>query len=290
MSTKRSALRAEDRPSIQIRHFTLPKNSGTPRYWMDEDPATTHFLHALSCIFPGGERFFVKSVLAYQNDIDDPRLKRDARLFCGQESVHGQQHEAFNARADEFDLKLQEITRAEESRIMRRLSLFSKRRQLATTVALEHMTAIMGHALLKSPDLMQLMHPHVRPLWIWHAIEEIEHKAVAHEIYYSVGGHDRERYWALIVGSLGLMTASLKITVQLMKHDGMLFNWKSYLRLMSNLHRTGFLGHVWVGYKDYFRSDFHPWQTDDRQLLEQFVAEINQYVPQRNSKTGPVAG
>ena len=290
MAKQLTTIPPQERPSIQIRHFSLPEAKDIPRYWMDNNPATTHFLHALSCIFPGGERFFVKSVLAYQSDLTDPRLKREARQFCGQEAIHGQQHEAFNSWDSELNLRLAQMTRIAEEKILSRLSKLSKRHQLAMTVALEHITAIMGHALLMSPDLMQRMDPRIRPLWIWHAIEEIEHKAVAHEIFYSVGGQHRERYVALIYGALGLTDAWIRIMSRLMWRDGKLFDLKSYYHWIKLLHKTGFLRHVWLGFKDYFRHDFHPWQTDDRALLERFIPQVGPYVPQRSISATAVSG
>jgi len=272
----------DQRPAIQPRLFSLPKPTALPRFWMDNDPYGTYFLDALSCIFPGGERFFVKSVLDFQNQVTDLRLKREARAFCGQEAVHGQQHEAFNEWSADFGLGLAEMTRKEEAHMLRALSKLPKIKRLAVTAALEHMTAIMGNALLNSPTVMEKMHPDVRALWVWHSIEEIEHKAVAHEVYYAVGGTHWGRYIAMFFAFNGLMSRAFLLTAILAWREGQLFNFRSMKRFMGTLVGSGYAGRVWKGLMEYFSADFHPWQIDDRTLLAEFLPQVMGYVPVRS--------
>ena len=50
-----------------------------PRYWANGDAALTHFMTALSALFPEGEQFFVNSTRAVRNDpkLADPRLQKE---------------------------------------------------------------------------------------------------------------------------------------------------------------------------------------------------------------------
>ena len=77
------------------------------------------------------------------------------------------------------------ISRMEERE--RRLIEMDKRSphamQLAATAALEHFTAIMAHALLSDPRHLEGASPEAARLWRWHAMEEIEHKAVAFDTF-----------------------------------------------------------------------------------------------------------
>ena len=55
--------------------------------------------------------------------------------------------------------------------------------QLAATMALEHFTAAFAHRLLADPDLLKGASADLARLWRWHAIEEIEHKGVAYDVF-----------------------------------------------------------------------------------------------------------
>jgi predicted metal-dependent hydrolase len=58
--------------------------------------------------------------------------------------------------------------------------------QLALTVALEHFTAIMAYSLLTEREPLPGAPEEIVRLWQWHAIEEIEHKAVAYDTFLAV--------------------------------------------------------------------------------------------------------
>ena len=52
------------------------------------------------------------------------------------------------------------------------------------TAALEHFTATFAQLLLSSGDARALFgHDEIRNLFLWHALEEAEHKAVAFDVY-----------------------------------------------------------------------------------------------------------
>src|SRR3546814_1673082 len=53
--------------------------------------------------------------------------------------------------------------------------------QLAGTCALEHFTATLAHAILSDPAHLAGAETEAQRMWRWHAIEEIEHKAVAYD-------------------------------------------------------------------------------------------------------------
>ena len=55
-----------------------------PRYWALNDPVCTHFLNALSLTFPDGERFFVDSVRALRDRVEDKVRQKEISGFIGQ--------------------------------------------------------------------------------------------------------------------------------------------------------------------------------------------------------------
>src|SRR3954465_14658249 len=71
----------------------LPKH-----FAADGDIVTSHVLAVLSSVFPDGEDYFVRSVAAVRDQIENPRLREDVDGFIGQESMHGREHRALNER------------------------------------------------------------------------------------------------------------------------------------------------------------------------------------------------
>ena len=69
---------------------------------------------------------------------------------------------------------------------------------LAATAALEHFTATLAELLLTDAETRGLFgHDEVRNVFLWHALEESEHKAVAFDVYKLVGGSERMRVWTM---------------------------------------------------------------------------------------------
>lgn len=283
MGSQEKVVSRNERPAIQPRLFEIELGASVPRYWVSDDPYCTHLLNALSCTFPGGERFFLRSVLRFQSAIKDPILKREVRQFCGQEAVHGQQHDVLNQWAERCGYPLVAMAERFERHLTRRSALYSDRLNLALTAALEHFTAVMGNALLKSPGLLDHFHPEVRPLWVWHAIEEIEHKSVAFDVLTEVGGTYQLRIAGMGLAIVGLTSNSLWMMSKLLWQDRRLFDVRSLAKLLKIVHSTGFLSEVMRGLGDYFKRDFHPWQIDDRELLREYLPKIEFYVQKPRS-------
>src|SRR5438445_3819468 len=66
------------------------------------DIVMSHVLTVLSSLFPDGEEYFVRSVEAVRDRIDEPRLRDDVEGFIGQESMHGREHRALNEHLPEL--------------------------------------------------------------------------------------------------------------------------------------------------------------------------------------------
>src|SRR4029079_15061731 len=84
---------------------------------------------------------------------------------------------------------------------------------LALTAALEHFTATLAELLLTDEDARAMFgEPAARDLFVWHALEESEHKAGAFDVYRAAGGTERMRRWTMngiFVGFFGGLTVSV---------------------------------------------------------------------------------
>ncbi|HET8731243.1 MAG TPA: metal-dependent hydrolase [Moraxellaceae bacterium] len=285
-SRHRKAVRPRIRP--QRMGFDFQPES-VPRYWFNNDPVLTHFLNALSLSFPDGEQFFVDSVRHFRDVVTDPERQKDISGFIGQEAMHSLEHKGFNAMLaaqgyGEIADKAGSIARylCNEGR-----KRFSPRAQLAVTAGLEHITAILANAILRQPGLLDEMDPSVRMLWLWHAIEETEHKAVAFDLYKDIDPGYRMRVRAFLTGSLGLLVFSSTWTWRFLKQDGMHRKPLTLLRGGARLAR--FLGGVVPDYLDYLRPGFHPWDDDNSALIDRYRGAVDSAIAPQFRKPDPLA-
>ena len=161
------------------------------RDWHSRGPPVTHFFNALSIFFPVGERFFIASIRNYRDQVTDAQLKEAVTAFIGQEAMHGREHERYNRLLKDDGMPVSALERSVAWALGAAQKLMPKSWQLATTLALEHHTAILADRLLSRPDLLQDSEPAFARLWRWHALEETEHKGVAFDVWNEVVGGDR---------------------------------------------------------------------------------------------------
>src|SRR5207244_6033071 len=114
----------------------LPKH-----FAADGDIVMSHVLSVLSSVFPDGEDFFVRSVEAVRDRIEEPRLRRDVEGFIGQESMHGREHRVLNERLAELGYPTRAIGVYVRKLTSLRDRLQGEHANLAVTAALEHYTA-----------------------------------------------------------------------------------------------------------------------------------------------------
>ncbi len=238
--------------------------------WFDNHPFKTAWFNAMSMTFPLGEKFFIDSVRHFAGEIDDPKLLQEIRGFCGQEGYHRREHERYNRelckrRGYDYDYLEGRL----EKNIAFSKKTFSPLKQLALTAAFEHITAIMAELAL-SPDapMIAAVDPAMQALWDWHAAEEMEHKAVAFDVYRAIGGSEIMRKSALRQATFFLLLDVGIGLVHMLRRDGTMWNlqvWREGWQFL--FAQSGILRRVWPAYKNYYTDDFHPWQRDTDELL-----------------------
>ncbi|MDI1301759.1 MAG: metal-dependent hydrolase [bacterium] len=258
---------AQIKSSFPVRRMDF-SFSDVPRYWFNNDPFMTHFLTSLSSLFPEGELFFIDSVRAVRTQIEDPVMQKEISAFIGQEAMHTKEHKAFNDYAQAQGIDIEYL----DKRVGKLLGFGKKylpvKQQLAITCALEHFTATVAAQLMRRDDWNERMNdPVMRKMWLWHAIEESEHKAVAFDVYQKVGGDYATRAIFMVIASTILAIVASEQQVRLMAEDKQLFNLKAWGKgLWSLFGKKGFMSELTLQYLDYFRPGFHPNDHDSDAL------------------------
>jgi uncharacterized protein len=261
---------------VRNRKFkTTPQGA---RYSTDTNPIALAFFASLSATFPMGEAFFVRSVAQFAKQIPTD-LKVEVDAFVRQEAHHSREHAQFNTSIGEAGLPIADVTDCAASQIAN-LDARLPIDRLATTVALEHFTSVFAQELLSDPRHLAYCDPTSKALWQWHAVEEIEHKAVAMDVFNHMTAHwSPMRRWLCRSGAMVDAIFRLARVVwfgvgAILKQENQdTRGWRgrviSYLILEPGLI-TAMSGQI----ARFFLPGFHPNQTDEGQLLAHARASI----------------
>lgn len=269
--------------TIRPREARFQPETDHPHWWAGGDLAATAVFNALSATFPHGERFFMDAVRRYAH-VAGPGLRDQVAAFLRQEAVHSREHVAFNLMAERSGYDIEPLI----ERAKRMIDFARKREpieQLAGTCALEHFTAILANALLADPRYLAGAPAEARDLWRWHALEEIEHKAVAFDVFMAATADWKPfRRWRLRVRSMILATVLLFRAIganiaDLFQQDGAArpASWMKLFRFL--VVSPGLLRRIAKDYFGYYQPGFHPWDHDDRGLLAEVERDLGFAVP-----------
>ncbi len=254
-------------------------NRGTnPRRWWAGEPFGTAWHNALSATFPRGEAFFIEAVKAHREGAD-AKLDAEIRAFVRQEINHTREHIAFNRLAEDagYDIK------AIDTRVAEMLALTKDRpaiANLAVTMALEHYTAMMAAEFLENPAHFTDADAEVRDMWRWHAAEEIEHKGVAFDTWnhatrdWTPGKRWRVRSLVMVSVTARFFKNRWTDSLELLAQDG-ITGWKAKWGLFKYLTVSpGIVRRIFPAWLAYFKPGFHPWDHDDRELINLYEGDF----------------
>ena len=258
MSTvSKNDLAYADRP-IPVRTPAFDFESEIPKLWFRGNSFLTYFFNGLNLTFPEGERVFVRSVHEHKDRVSDPVLLAQIKGFAGQEGAHARAHELLFASlsAQGFDLA------PFFDRYLPYVRWVNKRApaasRLASTAALEHYTSTLA-LLMFELDLLRGVHPEMRKLLLWHATEELEHRAVAFDVLRAVRPGYLLRAYGFFVGSLSLgywLAVGMRLFVKQSKVP-LRTLWRDFLRVDKIAGRR--LGwRIATALLKYLKPGFHP--------------------------------
>jgi predicted metal-dependent hydrolase len=231
-----------------------------PRYWFADNAWATHLVNGLNLLFPAGERFFVRSVNYYLPRIEDPVLRAQVKGFFGQEGSHAREHERFfrvlEAQGYDIDRFLRFYQRLAYGVIERACSPALR---LSVTAACEHFTAVLAEQALRV-RLLDRADPALRDLLLWHAAEEIEHRAVAFDVLQQVHPSYFLRVRGLAFALILLGGFWAVATTMLLREEKDRARVRRDWRIARKIVQGP--GVFVKGVSQYLRRGFHPLQND----------------------------
>ena len=259
--------------SIKIRQPDFDFNSEIPRYWFNDNPVITHNFNGYNLLFPEFERFFVRSVLYFKDQINDEELLQQIKGFTGQEINHAHAHQAYFQVLERQGYKITQFLRWYKSYAHFIERMAGPKLRLSLTAAAEHYTATIAGIVLSHPELLENVNPTMKKLVVWHSAEEVEHRSVAFDVMKSVGVNNPTRILAFLMTSFDMLLWSTLSTVMLLWQDRISpFKAFKYKRQYNKQYK-GINKIMRRSLLAYFRKDFHP---SDFDYLEEARATLKQ--------------
>ncbi|WP_246023783.1 metal-dependent hydrolase [Nocardia yunnanensis] len=272
-----NALPAQAYPKARRIRFRFDQRDTHDKYFVENDMVYSHFVAGMSGAFPAGEESFIRSVRRVADRVTDPVLKKRVTGFVGQEAMHGREHRKLNDKLVElgYPIKWLDSPQAIErtQRLERRLS---PEVHLAMTAAAEHYTAVLAQRVLGSDEIQAIPgDPEVWNLLNWHALEELEHKSVAFDVFRAVGGSEATRIGVMLaMYSLTLPLTYVSLAIAVGRDPNAR---RQPVRVARETYRL-FTGPIFRGLMPelakYLRPGFHPDDIDTSRLLDRWQRQL----------------
>jgi predicted metal-dependent hydrolase len=280
--------------TIKVRNVKFNFDKIEDKHYVHKNIFATHFLNSLHVVFPEGEKFFIRSVRYFTDEIKDPELKRQVREFVGQEGIHHREHERFWDSLEKMGLKPMSfanfLNKTAFDGLERKLLFkifpdrFAKKLSLSVTTALEHYTALFGGTALQREELKDYMPEEMHLMMQWHAAEELEHKSVCFNVLKEVDDSYALRIGGMLIASTALYFyafAGMAYFVYVDENKDIKTMPSDLLKFFAGFNMMPRNQESWKILFDYFRRDFHPDDHDNYHLAKEFFEKYDEKLGQR---------
>ncbi|PVY70017.1 hypothetical protein C8D92_11047 [Tamilnaduibacter salinus] len=273
----------QDRPDIPIRHmnFGFDAKEADTRFFVNTELASAYF-EALSIFLTYGEDLVIETARYHRDLIKDPYLKQRVTALIGQEALHSKVHEEWNEvlKAHRFPVTFYRfLARNVFDHGFRR---FPQPMKLSLMAGIEHFTAVLAEFMMKheahffhSEDEKQ------RALWMWHMLEESEHKDIAYDVFEQLSGNYPLRIsgFAMALVTIWFLVPLGGVLIPFIRKPRNLISlsfWKDAKRSLDLIvgRKDGVYGSTISHVFDYLRPDFHPNDHDTSEYLAYYKERL----------------
>ncbi|TBR45023.1 metal-dependent hydrolase [Marinomonas agarivorans] len=188
--------------NIEVRplRFDYTKIEMQDPVWSRSNPLFSIYINALGIHVPYFERFLVMAFRAVRDNIDNEILRKDVTSIIGQEAHHGRNFIEFNKFLMQRYPEVEALDQRAKTYFETRLQKDSQKQKIGYIAGYETFTYLGGMIILEGYDKwMKEADPVTRSLWLWHQVEEVEHGAVAFDVYqYFYAGNEWYRKWMIV--------------------------------------------------------------------------------------------
>lgn len=226
--------------------------------WSQSCPEFAIFLNAFSVHVPYFERYLIRSMSVAKKHVKDERLLKDMSAIIGQEAHHAKNFIEFNRKMAARYPKIDALEMHAKKDFIDRAKNDDLQTLVGFTAGYETFTFLAGMIILANYEKwMGDSDPVMKAMWVWHQVEEVEHGAVAFEVYkHLYGEKEWYRKYMILKALLHIAWEVMKAYFHMAKHEGFL---KNPLRAFKT---TWFLGSTFAKMVWYclptFSKSYHP--------------------------------
>ncbi len=270
-------------PIIPIRHmkFDFDPKLLDPKFYMNAELASAYFA-SLSIFLTRGEDLVIDTARYHRDFITDPLLKQRVTSLIGQEAIHSKMHEELNDAFLELDLPVKLFRFLAGYVFEYGFERLPQPMKLSLMAAIEHFTAVLAEYMMNHEEIFfRSQDEKQRAIWMWHMLEESEHKDIAFDVYQTLSNNYALRiagfFPALITILMLISAASILVPfyrkpsnlVSLKYWKEIPYNFRLIFGLKDGVYGST-LGHIF----DYLRPDFHPNDHDTSEFLAYYKEKL----------------
>lgn len=247
----------DDFPVRPLR-FGLDGDAPVDVVWSRTKPEFSVFLNALAMHVPHFERYLVTTLRGVRDQIGDEKLRRDVTAIIGQEANHAHNLTAFNQHLRARYPDCVAIDDASIAWFKRHAADDGFKQRIGFTAGYETFTFLAGMIILANHDRWFAdADPTMKAVWVWHQVEEIEHGAVAFEVWqHFFGEHEWTRKWMVLKAALHIAGETVKLYPKMARREGFLRRPWQAIRTLAFCGEM--LTRLLVAALPVFRRGYHP--------------------------------
>ncbi|MEC8567064.1 MAG: metal-dependent hydrolase, partial [Pseudomonadota bacterium] len=203
--------------------------------------------------------------------------------LIGQEAIHSKIHNQFNDEVLKENGYPVDLLRAIADKVFEYgIYKLPNAMQLSLMAGIEHYTAVLAEFMMQHEDyLLGSQDERQRAMWMWHMLEESEHKDIAYDVFLELSGD----YWVRITGFL---LASLTILggvslggylMPFVRKPSNLINPRYMKDIVESTallfgSKRGVFGSSFMHILEYLRPSFHPNDHDTTAYMEYYKERL----------------
>ena len=265
--------------SIPIRHmkFDFDPKKIDEKFYMNAELASAYFA-SLSIFLTRGEDLVIDTARYHRDFITDPLLKQRVTSLIGQEAIHSKMHEELNEAYLKKNLPVTLFRTLEHYVFEYGFERLPQPMKLSLMAAIEHFTAVLAEYMMNHEEVFfSSQDEKQRAIWMWHMLEESEHKDIAFDVYQTLSNNYALRvagFFPALITILVLISFA-SFFVPFYRKPSNLISWSYWKDIPRSFQlifglKNGVYGSSLKHIFDYLRPDFHPNDHDTSEFLEYY--------------------